>query len=63
MRAWILTFESKTTRKVGGLAEVPPELARGLSERGVEAVLVTPSHGLTLEGDVVLEYRVEGEVY
>ncbi|AFK51519.1 glycosyl transferase, group 1 [Thermogladius calderae 1633] len=63
MRAWILTFESKTTRKVGGLAEVPPELARGLNERGVEAVLVTPSHGLTPEGEVLLEYKVDGEVY
>jgi len=59
----MLTFESKTTRKVGGLAEVPPELARNLTGRSFETTLVTPSHGLRIEGGVVLEEEIAGAKY
>jgi starch synthase len=59
----MLTFESKTTRKVGGLAEVPPELARNLAGRSFETTLVTPSHGLRIEGGVVFEEEIGGFKY
>ncbi|MEM4061886.1 MAG: hypothetical protein QXY11_03425, partial [Desulfurococcaceae archaeon] len=32
----MFTFESIYTRKVGGLAEVPPRLGKALVEQGVE---------------------------
>ncbi|MEM1695328.1 MAG: glycosyltransferase [Desulfurococcaceae archaeon] len=41
----MFTFESIYTRKVGGLAEVPPRLGKALVEQGVEVEIFTPSHG------------------
>ena len=41
---WMLTFEAKPVVKVGGLGEVPPNLAASLVKKGVEAVIVMPSH-------------------
>lgn len=43
---WFLTLESIYTRKVGGLAEVPPRIARGLVERGYNAWVLTPGHSI-----------------
>jgi glycogen synthase len=42
---WLLTFESTYTKKVGGLAEVPPRLAKSLIGKGYKAYVLTPSHG------------------
>ncbi len=41
---WMLTFEARPIVKVGGLGEVPPNLAASLVKKGVEAVIVMPSH-------------------
>ncbi|MEM4913435.1 MAG: glycosyltransferase [Desulfurococcaceae archaeon] len=41
----MFTFESIYTRKVGGLAEVPPRLGKALVEQGVEVEVFTPNHG------------------
>jgi len=49
LRIWILSFESKYTKKVGGLAEVPPSLAYELSKLGHEAYVIVPSHGFATE--------------
>ena len=46
LKAWMFTFESIYTRKVGGLAEVPPRLANALVEKGIDVEIYTPSHGL-----------------
>lgn len=40
----MFTFESIHTKKVGGLAEVPPRLASALIEIGVNAELYLPNH-------------------
>ncbi|WP_440059532.1 glycosyltransferase [Thermogladius sp. 4427co] len=63
MLSWILTFETRTVRKVGGLAEVPPSLARYISKYGWKSILVTPSHGQRVDGGVELEAVVEGSKY
>ncbi len=57
---WMLTFEAKPIVKVGGLGEVPPNLAASLVKRGVEAVIVMPSHAPAgLRGE---EKRLEVEL-
>ncbi len=43
--AWIISFESRYTRKIGGLGEVPPNIALRLPDKGYEAYIVTPGHG------------------
>jgi len=45
LRVWLLSFESKDTVKVGGLAEVPPRLGEALKSLGFDVKLLTPSHG------------------
>jgi glycogen synthase len=42
---WLLSFESLYTRKVGGLAEVPPRLGEALQKRGHRVEVIVPSHG------------------
>ena len=42
---WMVTFEAVPLVKVGGLAEVPPNLARELGRRGWESLVVLPAHG------------------
>jgi glycogen synthase len=42
---WLLSFESLYTRKVGGLAEVPPRLGEALQRRGHRVEVIVPSHG------------------
>jgi len=49
VRVWMVTFEAKPFAKVGGLGEVPPNLAASLVKRGVEAVIIMPSHGFPKE--------------
>ncbi len=62
---WLLSFESYMVRKVGGLGEVPPRLARALREKGYEAIVYTPSHGVKLIENVEELYSVNirGENY
>ncbi len=45
----MITFEAKPYVKVGGLGEVPPNLAVELARRGLEAVVVMPLHGAAVE--------------
>lgn len=45
-RIVMLTFESVYTKKVGGLAEVPPRLGWALKELGFTVEVFTPSHGV-----------------
>lgn len=45
MHIWMLVFESKYTRKVGGLGEVPPLLGHALVEIGHDVTIFVPSHG------------------
>ncbi len=45
MYIWLLSFESLYTRKVGGLAEVPPRLGEALQRRGHRVEVIVPSHG------------------
>jgi len=66
MKVWMLTFESIYTRKIGGLAEVPPRLSEALVGKGVEVEIYTPSHGLNSDpssGKVVFETVFDGSVY
>lgn len=63
-RVWLVTMESIYTRKVGGLAEVPPRLASALIEKGVLAEVVTPGHGVDCPaGSVLFETVLFGEKY
>lgn len=41
---WMLAFESKPIVKVGGLGEVPPNLASSLAKKGVNTYIIMPSH-------------------
>lgn len=41
----MVTFESKPVVKVGGLGEVPPNLAAKMAERGISVTIVMPGHG------------------
>ena len=41
----MITFESKNVRKFGGLGEVPPSLSEAFIRRGINARVITPSHG------------------
>jgi len=64
MKIWILTFESKDTVKVGGLAEVPPRIGEELSRRGFDVEVIVPSHGFKpgLNGlNEILETSINGE--
>lgn len=45
MKVWFLSFESRNIAKFGGLAEVPPSLAKELRKKGIESLVITPSHG------------------
>ncbi len=45
----MLSFESIYTRKVGGLAEVPPRLGKALMDKGHEVYILTPNHGFLSE--------------
>ncbi|OYT40092.1 MAG: glycosyl transferase family 1 [Desulfurococcales archaeon ex4484_58] len=56
MKIWFLTFESKDTKKVGGLAEVPPRLGEALKKMGYEVEIIVPNHGF-IQG-----YRGDGLV-
>ncbi len=56
MRIWLLSFESKDTRKVGGLAEVPPRLGEALQSMGHEVYVIVPDHGFLSIGDSVRKY-------
>ena len=47
MEIWLLSFESKDTVKVGGLAEVPPRLGEALVKMGYSVKILVPSHGFT----------------
>lgn len=63
-KAWLVTMESLYTRKVGGLAEVPPRLAGALIKKGVSAEVVTPSHKIECpEGKAVFETTLFGQRY
>ncbi|RLG83446.1 MAG: glycosyl transferase family 1 [Thermoprotei archaeon] len=42
---WMITFESRNVRKFGGLGEVPPNLSKALIKKGINAKVITPSHG------------------
>ncbi len=42
---WIISFESRIVRKVGGLGEVAPSITSALRKKGVDAIVITPSHG------------------
>ncbi|MEM3893482.1 MAG: glycogen/starch synthase [Thermofilum sp.] len=42
---WMVTFEAVPVVKVGGLAEVPTNLAVELAARGWDAVVIVPAHG------------------
>ncbi len=44
-RVWLIAFESSKVRKFGGLGEVPPNIAKALSMKGIEVRVITPSHG------------------
>lgn len=46
LRVAMITFESYLVKKVGGLAEVPPRLAKALKDLGVRVEVYTPSHGV-----------------
>ena len=48
---WMVTFESKPYVKVGGLGEVPPNLAVELVSLGVNVTIVMPRHGIELDCD------------
>ncbi len=68
MHIWMLVFESKYTRKVGGLAEVPPLLGRALAEIGHDVTIFVPSHGyIGMYGDnlsLLAKYDTEyGEIF
>lgn len=45
-KIYMFSFESIFTKKVGGLAEVPPRLGKALSDLGYEVKIFTPNHGL-----------------
>ncbi len=63
---WMLAFESKPIVKIGGLGEVPYNLADQLSQEGYKAYIVMPSHGRVLgekpRAKILLD-RVEYSVY
>lgn len=59
MKVWLLSFESIYVKKVGGLAEVPPRLARALLDKGVEARVFMPSHGVACRSDSQLLFSTE----
>jgi starch synthase len=63
--AWLLSFESYMVRKVGGLAEVPPRLARALREKGCDAIVFTPSHGVKIvdKAETLQSVNIRGEDY
>lgn len=42
---WMVTFEAVPAVKVGGLAEVPSNLAAELAARGWDSVVIVPAHG------------------
>ncbi len=64
MRIWYISFESIYTRKVGGLAEVPPRLGKAVMDRGHEVYILTPSHGSVSEDYKLLgEFRVNDRKY
>lgn len=56
MKIWLLTFESTYTRKVGGLAEVPPRLGTALKNKGHDVTIIVPSHGFIKEHSKELEF-------
>ena len=56
MLIWFLSFESKDTVKVGGLAEVPPRLGEALVKKGHKVQLLIPSHGFIREKHDKLEH-------
>lgn len=45
LKIWLLSIESKDTRKIGGLAEVPPRIGEELVKRGHEVYLITINNG------------------
>lgn len=62
----MLTFESIYTRKVGGLAEVPPRLAEAMKSMGEDVEIYTPSHGFKKEnttGKEVFKTWINGSEY
>ncbi len=44
-RVWIVSFESKNICKVGGLGEAVSSLSLALRGKGVDSIVITPSHG------------------
>ncbi|MEM4513328.1 MAG: glycogen/starch synthase [Ignisphaera sp.] len=62
-RIWILTFEFSGIAKVGGLGEVIPLVARELTKKGYDVVIVMPSHGITPHGFKELDLECQGSRY
>lgn len=66
MKIWLLSFESKDTVKVGGLAEVPPRIGEELSKRGFDVSLLTVNHGFLPKRhgyEVIYEEEFNGVEY
>jgi len=67
LKIWLLTFESKDTVKIGGLAEVPPRLGEALASRGHNVSIITPDHGFSRKDagsmKIVVEYSYMGVSY
>uniref|UniRef100_A0A7J3PLR0 Glycosyltransferase n=1 Tax=Staphylothermus marinus TaxID=2280 RepID=A0A7J3PLR0_STAMA len=59
LKIWFLTFESIYTRKIGGLAEVPPRLALELRKLKYDTWVLTPGHGVECSEESRIPYRLE----
>ncbi len=59
---WMLTFESRPIVKVGGLGEVPPNLAVGLAKRGINVSIIMPSHAEPgrREEEIKARFKIDG---
>ncbi len=57
---WLLSFESSIVRKVGGLGEVPPNIALHLPRHGYEAYVVMPGHSAMRGGEPFAETVIDG---
>ncbi len=60
---WMLTFESKPIVKIGGLGEVPYNLADQLSQQGYKTYIVMPSHGRVLGEKPRAKITINNTVY
>ena len=60
---WMLAFESKPLVKIGGLGEVPFNLADQLSQEGYKTYIVMPSHGRSLGEKPRAKISINGVEY